>query len=114
MKGYSEDERRALVGAFEASGMSATAFCRQAGITVVTLGHWRERLGRGRPRTSRHVSTPQWVPVVVDGDSGGAPVGGYVLTNGPARMEVPRGFDLREVAALWRMVIEPVAREVRG
>jgi len=35
MKRYREDERRALVGDFERSGLSAAVFCRQAGITAV-------------------------------------------------------------------------------
>lgn len=112
MKRYCEEERRALVGDFESSGMSAAAFCRQAGITAVTLAAWRRRLGTA-PAASSATAAPQWVPVVV-GSSGSleASVGGYVLTHGRTRLEIPRGFALQEVAALWRMMAEVKAQEV--
>jgi len=112
MKRYREDERRALVGDFERSGMSAAAFCRQAGITAVTLAAWRRRLGKApAPAVVSPNAPPQWVPVVVGSSVGDeASVGGYVLTHGLTRLEIPRGFALQEVAALWRMVSEATTR----
>lgn len=111
MKRYGEDERRTLVGDFERSGMSAAAFCRQAGITAVTLSAWRRRLGTA-PAVALS-NAPQWVPVVVgNAYSGEVSVGGYVLTNGLTRLEIPSGFVQQEVEALWRMVSEVRIREV--
>jgi len=105
MKRYREDERRALVGDFERSGLSAAAFCRQAGITAVTLAAWRRRLGKAP--AARSPDAPQWVPVVVGNSvSSDESVGRYVLTHGLARLEIPRGFALQEVESLWRMVSE--------
>jgi hypothetical protein len=104
MKRYTEDVRRALVGEFETSGMSAAAFCRQAGIAAVTLAAWRRRL-RKAPEAGSPSARPQWVPVVVGGPAGDeASIGGYVLTRGLTRLEIPRGFALQEVEALWCMV----------
>jgi len=110
MKRYSEKERRALVGDYERSGMSAAAFCRQAGITAVTLAHWRRRLSRRSPKHAKETPAPQWVPVVVD--HGGEMASCYVLTDDSVRLEVPRGYDFKEVAALWRMMAEVKAQEV--
>lgn len=113
MKRYREDERRALVGDFESSGMSAAAFCRQVGITAVTLAAWRRRLGKAA--AAGQPNAPQWVPVVVGSSVGGeASVGVYILSNGLTRLEIPRGFALQEVEALWRMVSEVKIREVRS
>ena len=45
----SEEQRstaqwRALVGSYEASGLSARAFCAQCGVAQSTFDHWRRRL----------------------------------------------------------------------
>jgi transposase len=110
MKRYREDERRAMVGDFERSGLSAASFCRQAGITAVTLAAWRRRLGKAPAGASP--SAPQWVPVVVSNSaSSDESFGRYVLTHGLVRLEIPRGFVLQEVEALWRMVSELKIRE---
>jgi transposase-like protein len=89
MKRYGESERRALVGDFESSGMSAAAFCRQVGITAVTVAAWRRRLGT-TPEASPP-NAPQWVPVVVGSSVvDEASLGVYILSNRLTRFEIRR------------------------
>ena len=45
----SESEWRAIVGRFERSGMPATRFRRQSGVSVKALGFWRWKLRRSSP-----------------------------------------------------------------
>ncbi|MFM9886538.1 MAG: IS66 family insertion sequence element accessory protein TnpA [Burkholderiales bacterium] len=63
---------RALVSAFEASGLSMPAFCQREGIAESTFYAWRARLRGGRRRVKAAVpgATRGFVPLGVIGASG--------------------------------------------
>ena len=124
MKRYHPVQRKQFVSKFERSAISAVAFCRLHGFSTVSLAKWRKRYGacsRGGapPEGAAAASTPapdslatgQWVPVVVgsDGPSSVSP-SGYVLVAHHGRLEVPRGFDEREVGVLWQVIAQDGSR----
>jgi transposase-like protein len=109
-KRYTEAERKDLISQFSHSQLSANAFCRAQGISTVSLALWRKRYsvhlpGPTSPRPTALGAAPTWVPVLVREDSTRPPPqAGYVLAADAARLEVPRGFDAHEVAALWQVL----------
>ena len=131
MKRYTETERIGFLSRFQHSNLSAAAFCRAQGISPVSLAQWRKRYARGPMERSPTEGedaqgTPAcWLPVVVrshdaadssSSSSSALPssVTGteYALIAQAGRLEVPRGFDAREVVALWQMLHASSLREV--
>jgi Transposase len=107
MRRYTETERRRIVRAFAASGMSATAFCRRRGVSTVTLAQWRKRLEQAPDPTASVPPSRSWLPVVISDGGSPQPLPGtacYRLVCGDWRLEVPAGFDLNEVRALWQLL----------
>jgi transposase-like protein len=111
-KRYTEAERKNLISQFHRSHLSASAFCRARGISTVSLALWRKRYAAHSPHLSRHAqatdgAAPAWVPVLVRDEEMTCPpplAAAYVLATNTGRLEVPRGFDAREVAALWQVL----------
>ena len=109
MRRYTESERRRTVRAFEASGLSAAAFCRRRGVSTVTLAQWRKRWAQSPvPRDAPDPTPrPSWLPVVIAG-AGSLPAGrdsfAYRMVRGDFRLEVPPGFTLSEVRQLWELL----------
>ena len=107
MRRYTDSQRQHIIRSFAASGQSAAAFCRQHGVSTVTLAQWRKRYGQSRqepaaaPRPDR-----SWLPVVITGpgDSSPAESRRYVMSVGGCRLEVPAGFAPGEVAQLWQLL----------
>jgi hypothetical protein len=126
MKRYTEQERKEQVKQYLVCGISQQDFCRQAGISSVTLRRWCRRYGGALAATDAGTDarrsaahTQQWVPVVCAQGSGfrlqagldplmGAASGagglGYSLVVAGARLEVPSGFALQEVTLLWQLL----------
>ena len=85
---------------------SAADFCRQRGVSAVSLALWRRRYGARGAGSKDEVGRGTWIPVEVHGV--GPAVGEvprYVLVS-PAgvRMEVAERFKIEEVRALWKVV----------
>lgn len=112
MKRYTEAERKQFISQFQRSAMSTAAFCRARGISTVSLGLWRRRYGSTR-RVADVAPAPAWVPVLLRPEPPAPPhferPAGYALTAASGRLEVPLGFDAREVAALWRIMTASAA-----
>ena len=79
----------------------------------MSLALWRKRYAAKSPRSARarpatDGAAPAWVPVLVRDDVSIPPQAAaaacYALVAPTGRLEVPRGFDAREVAALWRVL----------
>lgn len=74
----SESEWRAIVERFERSGMTATRFCRDAGVSVKTLRFWRWKLRRSNSVDSTRLTEfvemrPATVPLARLSDIGPLP-----------------------------------------
>lgn len=80
-----------LLEAFERSGQTRKAFCRERGLSVATFSSWRRRRAaeRGGEGTLR--------PVRVAGPAAGGPV---VRTPGGVEVTLPAGTAAAEIAAL--------------
>ena len=91
-----EDRRRyweQRLAAQEASGLSARAWCRQAGVVYGTFSYWRRRMQSESPSASVTL-----IPVL---DESPSPAGLRIVVGG-ARIEVAQDFDadlLRRVVA---------------
>lgn len=89
-------EWRGLVQEWAASGLSRGAFARSRGISAVTLGWWRWKLGVEEPAATA------FLDVVVAGsdveDEPAAP--DLVVEVGQVRVLVPMGFDAHELRRL--------------
>jgi transposase-like protein len=107
MKRYTQAERQQFISKFQRSAMSAVAFCRAQGISTVSLSLWRKRYGTTRGVLAEAAAAP-WVPVVLRSEAVPSPpspqMEHYALIAPSARLEVPRGFDAREVGALWQII----------
>ena len=65
-KRYAESERRELIRKYRGSGMSQAAFCRDNGLTDVTLSKWlRARGGKGRGRGAAGFAEVEIAPPAV-------------------------------------------------
>jgi hypothetical protein len=89
---------RALVDAYEASGLSARAFCAQRGVAQSTFYHWRRRLREDAAGLGAGpLPGVQLVPVRVlaqrPAPGGGGASGIALLACGGVRIEVACGFD---------------------
>jgi hypothetical protein len=107
IKPLDEAGGRALVQAWQSSGLSGAAFCRQHHLRAQRLNYWRERLGypvrvvsdRHRPMALSPPTTDGFVQVVV-GTAGSPPTSHVDIVVGDAVVRVRPGFDgtlLREV-----------------
>ncbi len=76
----------AMLRAFEDSGLSATAFCRQQGICRSLLYRWRQRLKTGAPSEDAFVELR---PAPEPGPGSGV----AVVTDSGWRLELEPGFD---------------------
>ena len=90
-KRRSEEEIRELLDEFGRSGLSGAEFAAQIGVSASTLSNWRRRFGACFLEVG---SVPP---------AGG---GAYVLDFGAVRLEVPAGFDHREVSGLVSLLRE--------
>ena len=106
MKRYTERERERLVVESESWNGSVADFCRQRGVSAVSLSLWRRRYGARGAGSKDEAGRGTWIPVEVDAVG---PIVGevprYVLVS-PAgvRMEVAERFKIEEVRALWKVV----------
>jgi hypothetical protein len=105
MKRYTEAERKKFISQFQRSAMTAVAFCRAQGISTVSLSLWRKRYDRTASTLSVAATSSAWVPVALRPAAVATPQPAhYTLISPTARLEVPHGFDAREVGALWRII----------
>lgn len=104
-----EARGRALVEAWQASGLSGAAYCRQQGMRPQRLHYWRERLGypikvvaeARRTTVSSSSVASGFVEMVV----GAPPTTDVDIVVGGARIRIQPGFDpnlLRAVVATLR------------
>ncbi len=89
-RGRAEVEQ--LLAEFEASKLSRVEFCRQKGLSLVTLARYRKRRAQGDG-----VPGSRWLAVEVCGGSAGpvtaASSGLALALAGGRRIEIGRGFD---------------------
>jgi transposase-like protein len=115
MKRYSETQRRAMVRDFRRSAVSLAAFCREAGVSPITLRRWLHAdrdTSPGVKAGDRETQTPaQWVAVrLADEGAAASPAAVerdaacYRLVLGDRRLEFGCGFDPAEVALLWGLI----------
>lgn len=88
----SRAEAGQLVAEYEASGLSRTQFCRERGLSLVTLARYRKRQAQGGTAPGN-----RWLAVEVS-DTAPTPTtaagsGLAVALPGGRRIEVGRGFD---------------------
>ena len=107
MKRYSEAQRTRIVREFESGSISnAAEFCRRRRISPGSLSRWQRLHGAAQSAAvttapARAAGVDRWVPVMLDTAAvRGALAQPYVVSVGSARLEVPRGFDGREVREL--------------
>jgi len=67
----SEAEWAALVAQFDASGLSATTFCKQQGIAYGTFVRRRRQSAQIKEPAELH-STAEWLPIDLTGDEDGS------------------------------------------
>jgi hypothetical protein len=88
---WTEAQAREALDAFRRSGLTASAFARQRGVSVHRLQYWRKRLGSAAPLTFLPVSLPKEVT---------AAPRGLEIVIGEAVLRVPEGSDVEHVARL--------------
>ena len=87
MATVAERKWRGHISGWERSGLSVAAYSRRAGLSAVTLGAWKRRLGSGQALSFLEI------PVQARG-------GGFRLEVHDVRVEVPQGFDESELERL--------------
>jgi len=97
---------RALVAAWEASGLPQAAFARRRGVSAQRLSYWRLRLGQ-RVQT---VTTSDAGFVEIPAAASTAPPGSRVVVevNSCVRVHVMRGFDPAVLRAVVSALTSPV------
>jgi transposase-like protein len=106
MKRYTERERERLVVESESWNGSVADFCRQRGVSAVSLSLWRWRYGARGAGSKDEAGRGAWILVEVHGVGPGvSEVPRYVLVS-PAgvRMEVSERFKIEEVRAIWKVI----------
>jgi transposase-like protein len=98
---HSKAERRSILAAFSASGLSQARFARQQGISPTTLQNWL----RAARKAKGGKSAPALVPVRLRESVPLPPLGSepksYEITlRSQRRLLVPTGFKAREVRRL--------------
>ena len=102
-RAWTAEHARSVLGAWEESGLSGTAYARSIGVIAQRLFWWRRRLAEGGTELAGKAT---FVPVIVRGapaSAGLAPV--VVTTRAGARIEVN---DVEAATAGW------VAAVLRG
>ncbi len=98
------------VEAFESSGLSRRAWCRQQGLKPNTLDYWRKRL---RTRDAAVDSVlPEVVPIVVAtecGDRATAP-----STSGVVSIDLPQGVCVRADVCMDATWLATLVRGIAG
>jgi hypothetical protein len=95
-------EVEALVGEFEASGLTRAAFCVQRGVALATLDKYRRRVQR-KARPGAGLLLPVEVDSRSSRDAGSGAGGDGVLvveSGSGRRIEVRRGFDAETLERL--------------
>jgi hypothetical protein len=76
---------------FEASSLSATAFCKQQGISYGSFMRWRQRVDTTIPHAAE-VSTDDWLPIQVTAE---AEEGSSTARDWDIELALPGGIQLR-------------------
>jgi hypothetical protein len=97
---------RALVAAWEASGLAQAAFARRRGVSAQRLSYWRLRLGQ----RVQAVTTSDAGFVEIPAAASATPPGSRVVVevNGGVRVHVTRGFDPVLLRAVVSALTGPV------
>jgi len=82
---------REILTQFEASRLSAAAFCKQQGISYGSFMRWRQRMDSPAPDTAQ-VSDDDWLPIQV---SAGARDDSLTANDWDIELVLPGGFQLR-------------------
>ena len=82
---------REIFTQFEASRLSAAAFCKQQGISYGSFMRWRKRMDSPAPDTSQ-VSDDDWLPIQV---SAGARDDSLTANDWDIELVLPGGVQLR-------------------
>ncbi len=95
---------KTLIAAFERSGLSLNAFARKKGVPYSTLALWKNRLAK-EAKLELAVSTPQFLPVTVEGAGAGLPLSSppencEVRLRSGHELRIPPGFDPVTLCAL--------------
>jgi hypothetical protein len=95
----STKERERVLAEFEASDLSAQAFCRKAGISRATLRSWQHDAAEPReePRSSSLFARVKLAPSSAPSTVTSVPIEVRV---GEARIVVPPGFDPQQLRAV--------------
>lgn len=94
---------RALVTAWQASGVPQAVFARRRGVSAQRLSYWRLRLGQ----RGKAVAASDAGFVEIPSAASPAPSGAVIVeTNGGVRVHVTRGFD----PLVLRAVVSALAR----
>jgi hypothetical protein len=88
---WTEAQAREALDAFRRSGLTASAFARQRGVSMHRLQYWRKRLDASPPLTFVPVALPK--PVATTPRS-------LEIVIGEAVLRVPEGSDVEHVARL--------------
>jgi hypothetical protein len=88
---WTEAQARETLDAFRRSGLTASAFARQRGVSIHRLQYWRKRLDVSPPLT--------FVPVALPKPAATTPRGLEIVI-GEAVLRVPEGSDVEHVARL--------------
>lgn len=88
---WTEAQARQELDAFRRSGLTASAFARQQGVSVHRLQYWRKRLDASPPITFVPVPLPKLAA---------ATSRGLEIVIGEAVLRVPEGSDVEHVARL--------------
>ena len=89
---WTEVQAREALDAFRRSGLTASAFARQRGVSVHRLQYWRKRLDASPPLT--------FLPVALPKESAARAPRGLEIVIGEAVLRVPEGSDVEHVARL--------------
>ena len=89
---WTEAQAREALGAFRRSGLTASAFARQRGVSVHRLQYWRKRLEAPPSIT--------FLPVPLPNEAAARATRGLEIVIGEAVLRVPEGSDVEHVARL--------------
>jgi hypothetical protein len=96
-----ESAGRALVAAWEASGLPQAVFARQRGVAAQRLSYWRLRLARGGAAASARGFVE--IPSAVSSKTGAV----VVEVGSGIRVQVERGFDAELLGAVVAALTKP-------
>jgi hypothetical protein len=89
---WTEAQAREALDAFRRSGLTASAFARQRGVSIHRLQYWRKRLDAATPLTFVPVSLPEAAVAKASRD--------LEIVIGEAVLRVPEGSNVEHVARL--------------